>query len=184
MKVSLSEILDILATRGHAQYGGEPISQLEHSLQCATLAQKHSANAELITACLLHDLGHLIHEFGEDPTEQAIDDRHEHEGAKLLQMLFSEAVTQPISLHVEAKQYLCVVDPAYYENLSANSKSSLLLQGGAYSKEDASIFIAKPYAKDAVKLRIWDDLAKVERLRTPDLNSFRTIVESCLLDIG
>jgi predicted HD phosphohydrolase len=68
--------------------------------------------------------------------------------------------------------------------LSENSKSSLLLQGGAYSKEESSLFILKPYAKDAIKLRIWDDLAKVEGLRTPDLNSFRTTVESSLLDIG
>ena len=184
MRLDLDEIFDIFATRGHAQYGGEPITQLEHGLQCATLAKEHAASPELITACLLHDLGHLLHDLGENPTKQAIDDRHEHEGARYLQKLFSKAVTEAIALHVEAKRYLCAVDPAYYESLSENSKSSLLLQGGAYSKEESSIFILKPYAKDAVKLRIWDDLAKVEGLRTPDLTSFRTTVESSLLDIG
>jgi phosphonate degradation associated HDIG domain protein len=180
MKLTIDEIFDIFATRGHAQYGGEPITQLEHGLQCATLALEHAASPELITACLLHDLGHLIHDLGENPTEQAIDDRHEREGAKCLEQIFSPAVTEPIRLHVEAKRYLCGVDPNYRASLSENSESSLILQGGAFSIEEAAMFIAQPYAKDAVKLRIWDDRAKIVGLETPDLNSFVAIAKSCL----
>jgi len=180
MKLTIDEIFDIFATRGHAQYGGEPITQLEHGLQCATLALEHAARPELITACLFHDLGHLLHDLGENPTEQAIDDRHEREGAKCLEQIFSPAVTEPIRLHVEAKRYLCVIDPNYRAGLSENSESSLILQGGSFSSEEAAMFIAKPYAKAAVKLRIWDDRAKVVGLETPDLNSFVSIAKSCL----
>jgi phosphonate degradation associated HDIG domain protein len=180
MKLTLDKIFDIFATRGHAQYGGEPITQLEHGLQCATLAKQYSVSPELITACLFHDLGHLIHDLGENPTEQAINDHHEREGSKCLEQIFSPAVTEPIGLHVEAKRYLCAIDPNYRASLSENSESSLILQGGAFSREEAAIFIAKPYAKDAVKLRIWDDHAKVVGLETPDLNSFVAIVKSCL----
>ncbi|MEI6329450.1 MAG: phosphonate degradation HD-domain oxygenase [Pseudanabaena sp. ELA645] len=180
MKLTIDEIFDIFATRGHAQYGGEPITQLEHGLQCATLALEHAASPELITACLFHDLGHLLHDLGENPTEQAIDDRHEREGAKCLEQIFSPAVTEPIRLHVEAKRYLCAIAPNYRAGLSENSESSLILQGGSFSSEEAAMFIAKPYAKAAVKLRIWDDRAKVVGLETPDLNSFVAIAKSCL----
>jgi len=180
MKLTIDEIFDAFATRGHAQYGGEPITQLEHGLQCATLALEHAASSDLITACLLHDLGHLIHDLGENPTEQAIDDRHELEGAKCLEQIFSPAVTEPIRLHVEAKRYLCEIDPNYRTSLSGNSESSLILQGGAFTSEEAAMFIVKPYAKEAVKLRIWDERAKVAGLETPDLNSFVAIVKSCL----
>jgi phosphonate degradation associated HDIG domain protein len=180
MKLTIDEIFDIFATRGHAQYGGEPITQLEHGSQCAALALEHAASPEIITACLLHDLGHLIHDLGENPTEQAIDDRHEREGAKCLAQIFSPAVTEPVRLHVEAKRYFCAIDPNYRASLSENSESSLILQGGAFTSEEATMFIALPYAKAAVKLRIWDDLAKVVGLETPDLNSFLAIAKSCL----
>ncbi|CAN1209456.1 phosphonate degradation HD-domain oxygenase [Tumidithrix helvetica PCC 7403] len=180
MKFSLDEILDIFATRGHAQYGGEPVSQLEHGLQCATLARERGASSELITACLLHDLGHLLHDLGENCAEKAIDSRHEYEGVKPLELLFPPTVTEPIRLHVEAKRYLCAADPTYLAGLSLASQSSLILQGGIFSKEEAFVFMGKPYAKDAVSLRAWDDLAKVEGLKTPDLNDFVTIVASCL----
>jgi phosphonate degradation associated HDIG domain protein len=179
MKLTIDEIFDLFATKGHVQYGGELITQLEHGLQCATLAKEHLASPELIIACLFHDLGHLLHDLGENPTEQAIDDRHENEGANCLEQIFSPAVTEPIRLHVEAKRYLCVIDPNYRASLSENSESSLILQGGAFSSEESAMFIAKPYAKDAVKLRIWDDLAKVVGLKTPDLNRFEAITKSC-----
>ena len=77
MPSSLNTILDILAAKGGAQYGHEAVSQLEHALQCATLAESTNRSAELITACLLHDLGHLIHDLGEDIADCGIDDRHE-----------------------------------------------------------------------------------------------------------
>jgi phosphonate degradation associated HDIG domain protein len=180
MNTSLEEILNLFATRGHAQYGGEPISQLEHGLQCATLARDQGASSELIAAALFHDLGHLVHDLGENPTELAIDDRHEYAAIVWLQQLFSAAVTAPIELHVEAKRYLCAVDADHQGSLSPNSQSSLVLQGGAFLRSEAAVFIAKPYAKDAVRLRIWDDRAKVVGLKTPDLNSFVPTLESCL----
>jgi len=180
MRLTLDEIFDILATQGHAQYGGEPITQLEHGLQCAALAQEHAASHALITASLFHDLGHLLHDLGENPTEQAIDDRHEYEGSKCLEQIFSSAVTEPIRLHVEAKRYLCAINPNYRASLSENSQISFILQGGAFSSEEAAMFITKPYAKDAVKLRIWDDKAKIEGLETPNLKVFLAIAQSCL----
>ena len=45
--------------------------------------------------------------------------------------------------------------------------------------KDACAFINQPYAKDAVQLRIWDDLAKDPELDTPDLEHFLPTLEAC-----
>ena len=169
-------------TNGNAQYGREAVSQLEHALQCATLAETADRSPEFITACLLHDVGHLIHDLGEDAADRGMDDRHEYRAMPLLQTLFHPAVTEPIRLHVEAKRYLCAVDPIYWDTLSPASKRSLELQGGIFSPETAAAFIAQPYARDAVQLRIWDDRAKVPHLPTPTLDHFIPIVMSTLLN--
>ncbi|WP_031293100.1 phosphonate degradation HD-domain oxygenase [Leptolyngbya sp. Heron Island J] len=175
---TLNQILDLYRHRGQAQYGGEAVSQLEHALQCATLAQDNGESSELIAACLLHDLGHLVHHLGDDPALLGIDDRHEYRAVPVLETLFPETVTTPIRLHVAAKRYLCAVNNNYWASLSPASKLSLELQGGIFSKSMADAFIQQPNADNAVKLRRWDDLAKVEKLKTPDLDYFQPILEA------
>lgn len=178
MTTTLNQILDLYRDRGQAQYGGEAVSQLEHALQCATLAKDNGESPELIAACLLHDLGHLVHHLGDDPALLGIDDRHEYWAVPTLEPLFPETVTTPIRLHVAAKRYLCAVDDNYWASLSPASKLSLKLQGGIFSKPMADAFIQQPNAENAVKLRRWDDLAKVEGLKTPDLDYFHPILEA------
>ena len=176
--ITLEQILALYRQRGQAQYGGEAVSQLEHALQCATLAEENGESPELIAACLLHDLGHLVHHLGDDPAVRGIDDRHEYRAVPVLEMLFPKAVTTPICLHVAAKRYLCAIDSTYWAALSPASKRSLELQGGIFSQAMADAFIAQPNAESAVKLRRWDDLAKVECLTTPDLTHFQPILEA------
>jgi phosphonate degradation associated HDIG domain protein len=183
MQPSLTAILNILATKGSAQYGSEAVSQLEHALQCATLAESANSSAEMITACLLHDFGHLVHNLGEDIAVRGVDDRHEYQAIPFLQKLFSPAVTEPIRLHVEAKRYLCAVDPSYWNSLSSPSKRSLEIQGSIFSQEAADSFINQPYAKDAVQLRVWDDLAKELNLRTPPLEHFTSVLDSSYQEV-
>lgn len=180
MQPQLKLILDLLAVKGNAQYGREAVSQLEHALQCATLAEAHDRAPDLIAACLLHDLGHLLHTLGEDVADRGLDDRHEYRALPLLQPLFKPSVTEPIRLHVDAKRYLCAVDSTYWDTLSPASKRSLELQGGIFSPEAAALFIAQPYAEEAVQLRLWDDRSKVPDLLTPDLEHFTPILVSCL----
>ena len=184
MKNNLNKVINILSTKGYEQYGNEAVSQLEHALQCATLAKENNATPELITASLLHDFGHLVHNLGEDAAEKGIDDRHEYRALGYLNKIFSPAVTEPIRMHVNAKRYLCAVDSNYYDSLSPASKVSLELQGGIYSEQEAQEFISQPYAKDAVQLRIWDDLAKVKDLPTPTLEHFIPIIEKLIIDNG
>ena len=172
MNTDINSIIQILLNKGDEQYGIEAVSQLEHALQCATLAEANSATPELITASLLHDFGHLVHNLGEDAAERGIDDRHEYRALGYLQTIFSDAVTEPIRMHVNAKRYLCAVNKDYWDSLSPASKTSLELQGGIFSEAEATEFINQPYAEDAVKLRMWDDWAKVKNLKTPGLEYF------------
>ena len=183
MQLKLKAIAETLSTKGHEQYGTEAVSQLEHALQCATLAEANSATPELITAALLHDFGHLVHNLGEDAAQRDIDDRHEYRALSYLKTLFSPAVTEPIRMHVNAKRYLCAIDRNYWENLSPASKTSLELQGGIFSRSQAEEFIRQSYGSDAVKLRVWDDLAKQEDLITPDLAHFMPFVEQAIVSL-
>ena len=55
MALTLDDIQHLFATHGASQYSGEPVTQLQHALQTAHLAEQSDADDELVTACLLHD---------------------------------------------------------------------------------------------------------------------------------
>ena len=63
----IEQIFGCFDRHGGNDYGGERVRQLEHALQCAALAEAEGAEATLITAALLHDIGHLIHDLGGRP---------------------------------------------------------------------------------------------------------------------
>jgi phosphonate degradation associated HDIG domain protein len=170
--MTLETIADWLRHRAGSLYGGEAVTQLEHALQCATLAQSDGATPSLITASLLHDIGHLA-DSGND-----VSDPHGALAAGLLKRLFGPEVTEPIRLHIDAKRYLCLMEPAYHAGLSEASKRSLLWQGGPYSVAEAKAFIVQPYADDALRLRRWDDAAKIPHAVTPDLDHFIRIMRT------
>ncbi len=126
----IEEIVRLFERRGREAYFGEPVSQAEHALQAARLAEIEGAHDALIAAALLHDVGHLLHDLGEDVADRGHDARHEELGSDWLAARFGPEVVEPVRLHVAAKRYLCTVDPAYYDGLSPASKQSLALQGG------------------------------------------------------
>ncbi len=171
-------VFALYRTRGHERYG-ESVTQLEHALQCAMAAETAGAAPELITAALLHDLGHLLHRDAAQAAALGIDDRHEALGAKCLDALFGSAVARPVALHVAAKRYLCRQEPGYRAGLSAASEASLAVQGGTMDPQEAQAFEAEPFARSAVALRRWDEAAKVPGAATPDLAHFRAIAAAC-----
>ena len=59
-------IMDLFARRGAAAYHGEAVSQAEHALQAADLAQREGEPDRLVVAALLHDVGHLLDGQDED----------------------------------------------------------------------------------------------------------------------
>lgn len=171
---------EIFAAHGGSLYGGEAVTQMEHGLQAALLAERDGASAELLVAALLHDVGHLLHDLPNHAPEDGVDDVHERLGAEWLGDRFPESVVEPIRMHVDAKRYLCAVDPGYRGTLSAPSETSLHLQGGPMSVEECVAFRQTPYFSDAVKLRHWDDQAKVVGLQTPPLEHFLRHVRDVL----
>ena len=161
-------------------YGGEAVTQLEHALQCAELARKSGSSDELITASLLHDVGHLLHDLPDDASDKGIDDVHELLGEKFLVQHFKLAAVQPVKLHVEAKRYLCATEVGYYEALSEPSKISLGFQGGVMTQEEIPVFEKNEYYLESVALRRWDDLAKDPNLVSPSIDSFIPSIELSL----
>ncbi|MBX3422044.1 MAG: HD domain-containing protein [Pirellulaceae bacterium] len=174
--LSPNQLLELLASQGGAMYGGEAVTQLEHALQAAMLAEQERATPELITAALLHDIGHLSSGLSEKISEHQVDDRHEHRALALLESIFPITVTEPIRMHVDAKRYLCTVDPNYEAKLSPASVVSLRLQGGRMSSREVEAFQAHSLLADALRLRGWDDQAKVAGLPTPPLSHFASYV--------
>ena len=173
-------LFNYMEEQGQSFYD-EVVTQLEHALQCAALAQQNNAGPTLITSALLHDLGHFIlDEHNADKAFLATDLNHEEIGAAYLAPFFSEAVTTPIRLHVPAKRYLCATDASYHDGLSEASKRSLIVQGGVMSDEERETFEQIPHFRDALTLRRWDDLAKVKGLETTGLETYRDIVRQCL----
>jgi phosphonate degradation associated HDIG domain protein len=187
MALSFDDIEPLFAAKGDRMYAGEPVTQLQHALQSAQLAEKSGADAALIVAALLHDLGHMVNDQGETPTLRGIDDRHEYVALPFLRGLFNDAVLQPIRLHVDAKRYLCargdgtINGAQYWANLSADSKRSLELQGGIFTDAEAQHFISQPYADDAVRVRLWDDAAKIADAQTPELGHYLALAEKVAL---
>lgn len=171
------QVLRLLGQRGGSQYGQEAVTQEEHALQAALLAEQAGSPAALIAAALLHDLGHLLHRLPDDAPAQGIDDRHEALAARWLAERFPAEVTEPVRMHVDAKRYLCTVEPAYRDQLSAPSLRSFHLQGGTMTALEVEQFRNSPHAPAAVALRRWDDAAKVPGLATPDRLHFAQYIE-------
>jgi phosphonate degradation associated HDIG domain protein len=176
----IKTVFDLFRRRGGSLYGGEAVTQLEHALQAAHMAERAGAEPALVTAALLHDVGHLLHDLPADAPDKGIDDVHEKLGDAWLRRHFVPAVCDPVRLHVAAKRYLCAVEPVYLASLSEPSRLSLQLQGGPFAEAEAREFEREPFFRESVALRRWDDLAKVAGLPTPDLGHFLEYGPYCL----
>ena len=176
---TIDDVTRVVDQQGGDRYG-EAISQRQHALQCATLAERSGAAPALVVAALLHDIGHLIDPEAETAANENNDLRHEASGARWISELFGDDVLMPIRLHVAAKRYLTGIDENYLAGLSPQSVHSLELQGGPFTEIEAERFIAAPHARDAVLLRRWDDLAKDPDAVTPDLDHFLPVLHACV----
>ena len=166
--------MSLLERRGQNQYGMEAINQLEHALQCAHLAEQAGETPHTVVAALLHDLGHLLaaERDGDKEKNADQDDLHQFMALPFLRGLFTDAVLEPIRLHVDAKRYLCLSEPTYWASLSPASKHRLALQGGVFTEAEGQAFMLQPFAAEAVRLRRYDDLAKVPAKAVPGLDHY------------
>lgn len=163
-----NEIFSLFEQFGADEYAGEKISQLEHMYQAAELASNEGYDEEVILSAFLHDVGHLLpfekmeeRMVGTDGIRYGIME-HEKVGAEWLRSRgVGERMCKLIASHVNAKRYLTLKDPAYYDQLSAASKQTLEHQGGRMSAAEAQAFEADPLFDLYIRMRRWDEAAKV-----------------------
>jgi phosphonate degradation associated HDIG domain protein len=174
-------LFELLRREGKAHYGDSAVTQFEHALQCAALAEQDRASPALITAALFHDIGHLINPGDRAAALRSRDGEHEITGAEHLAQWFGDDVILPVRLHVPAKRYLAAVDPAYAATLSPRSTFSLEWRGGPFSPEQVRRFAAAAGAGDAIRLRRWDEGAKRQGAPIRELEDFQPYVAASLI---
>jgi len=170
-------VMALFKARGNLAYG-EDVTEREHGVQCAALARRDGHDDELIAAALMHDIGHLLHDAGEDVAERGVDMKHEDLGAVWLARHFRPQVVEPVRHHVAAKRYLCATQPGYRAALSPASEQSLVLQGGEMSPAEIIEFEAHPHYERLVTVRRYDDMGKDTELSGLSPESFRDAVVS------
>ncbi len=183
IKIS-NEILSLYQEYGNQDYIGEPVSQIEHMCQCAQLAGKENYDDEVILAAFFHDIGHLCeHIMKVDYMDDYGIADHEKIGADYLKSKgFSKKISSLIASHVEAKRYLTLVHPEYYEKLSEASKSTLNFQGGRMTEVEAKEFEKDEWFPLYLTLRGWDEKAKEENVPLPNLDYYRTMMINHLIN--
>ena len=175
----LAWLLDVLHAAAGADYIGESVSQLDHALQGATLADKGD-DTELTLAALLHDVGHLVP--SDEPSMEGLGTHnHERVGADVLLGLgFSARVARLVAGHVDAKRYLSSQRPAYLRQLSDASRRTLELQGGPMDAAQQAAFSARDDADDLIRLRGFDEGAKAVGAGFKPLAHFIPMMEAHL----
>ena len=168
-------IAGLLLNRGNDSYLGEDVTMLEHMLQAATLAENEGADDELIAAALLHDIGHYAGAFADHQVFE-VNTHHDESGAAVLAPFFCRRIVDCVGQHVAAKRYLCAVDPGYFDRLTPASVRTLELQGGPMNADEVAAFEKIPDFADCVRVRQWDEGAKVKGCKTPDFKHFEPLL--------
>jgi len=146
----------------------EAVDELDHALQSAARALDDGADDELVLAAVLHDLAH-------SPTfDAAAATRHDATACDWLTPRFGARVGWLAGAHVAAKRYLVATEPGYSSTLTATSVDSLRAQGGA---DVDGAYLAHPWWPDALRLRRYDDAAKVPGARGATISDVLAIAE-------
>jgi len=171
-----AQIIDITFAlyerHGSDDYIGEAITQLEHMSQAAQLAMAEGVDDEVVLAAFFHDIGHLC---GGDASMGGYGVvSHERIGAEYLRRCgFGERMARLVQYHVEAKRYLTLRQPGYYQRLSEASRRTLEYQGGVMSKGEADVFERDPLFEVSLRMREWDERAKVVGVAVIDLDGLK-----------
>lgn len=179
----VNEVFDLYELYGDADYIGEPVSQLEHMVQSAQLAEQQGYDDEVILAAFLHDIGHLVAKQGDYDSMNGYGAiSHEKIGAEYLRSMgFSEKITRLVESHVEAKRYLTFKYPEYYQRLSEASRKTLKYQGGKMTAEEAALFEKDDLFELKIRMRKWDEQAKEENLPLGDIQRYKDLIKKHLL---
>lgn len=165
----IDEVFALYQRFGDSDYIGEPVSQIEHMSQAAELAMAEGFDDEVVLAAFFHDIGHICVEHADNMGGFGVVS-HERLGADYLRRAgFSERLARLVEYHVQAKRYLTLTAPGYYERLSEASRRTLEYQGGVMSAAQAQAFERDPLCAISLRMRQWDELAKKTGVPVMDL---------------
>ncbi|EJM68488.1 phosphonate degradation operons associated HDIG domain protein [Pseudomonas sp. GM50] len=169
----IAEVFGLYERFGDNDYIGEPVSQIEHMSQAAGLAMAEGFDDEVVLAAFFHDIGHLCAEGAENMGGFGVVS-HERLGAEYLRRAgFSERLARLVEYHVQAKRYLTLKEPGYYERLSEASRRTLEYQGGVMTAAEAEAFEQDPLCTVSLRMRQWDELAKEMWVPVMDLGTLK-----------
>src|SRR5215471_21628871 len=145
-KDTANDIVELYRRHGGEEYAGEKVTQLEHMVQAAQLAEEKGYDEEVILAAFLHDIGHICVSAQESNEMDGFGIKdHEEVGADfLVEKGFSKRLIRLVESHVQAKRYLTWKSAEYYNQLSEASKKTLEYQGGRMSDDEALAFEKYP----------------------------------------
>lgn len=179
---TVNEVFSLYEKFGHADYIGEPVSQLEHMSQSAQLAMSEGFDDEVILAAFFHDIGHIcVMNHSENSMDGFGIKSHEKIGAGYLRTKgFPERVAKLVENHVQAKRYLTFKYPDYYQQLSEASRKTLEFQGGVMKVSEAEYFESDPLFQTSIRMRKWDELAKEINVPVVDLEELKIVANRVL----
>ncbi len=179
INVVIQEIFSLYDRFGSEAYIGENISQLEHMSQSALLAEREGFDDEVILAAFFHDIGHLCVQHDENESMGGFGVKsHEKIGADFLrQHGFSEKIAKLVEHHVQAKRYLTFKSPEYEAQLSPASKKTLEYQGGKMNESEAMKFEKDELFALSIKMREWDEKAKLENIQVENLDKLKAFAQ-------
>lgn len=181
---TVNEIFDLFKNFGKADYIGEPVSQLQHALQAAMQAEEEGYDDEIVLAALFHDIGHLValSKGGFESMNGFGAVSHEKIGSEyLLSMGFSNRMAELVNAHVIAKRYLVSKNENYFNQLSEASIATLEFQDGKMDEEEMKTFEANADFNLYLKMRSWDDKAKLKHFKSSELGHYKNICQRFLL---
>ncbi|MGW6377218.1 HD family phosphohydrolase [Rhodococcus sp. NPDC055112] len=153
----------------------DAVDELDHALQAAGRAFADGADDELVLASALHDIARSPL-FGL-PDGAA----HDIAAERWLTPRFGERVGWLAGAHVAAKRYLVATEPGYAAILSAESVHTLRAQGGPGVDPALSADSRWP---DAVRLRRYDDGAKVAGAQAPSIDEVLVVARRVRAGMG
>ena len=165
----VDEVFGLYRQYGTDDYIGEPVSQIEHMSQAAQLALSEGCDDEVVLAAFFHDIGHFCGKDAKNMDGYGVVS-HERVGADYLRRAgFSERMAKLVEYHVQAKRYLTLRQPGYYDLLSEASIRTLGYQGGVMSESEADAFEQAPLCQLSLRMRVWDEQAKQMHVPVIDL---------------
>ena len=182
-EVIVREVFSLYEKHGADDYIGEPVSQIEHMCQAAQLAEIEKYDEEVILAAFFHDIGHLCEHMMavQQMDGYGVVDHETLAGDYLREKRFSEKIARLAESHVAAKRYLTGKFPDYFNKLSPASKMTLDMQGGVMRETEARLFEMDDLHNLFIKIREWDDQAKIKNIPLPSLDKYKQMAIRHLL---